>query len=59
VLTKDVRPPLVKALAKVGAKAAKFAPGSDQNIIITKRDTAAALGISKISDLAKYWPAVP
>jgi glycine betaine/choline ABC-type transport system substrate-binding protein len=54
----NVRPQLTKALAKIGARAARFAPGSDTDVYVMKRSTASALGIAKISDLARYWPAV-
>ena len=57
LLAADIRPQLVRALAKIGARATRFAPGSDQNVFVVKRDTASALGITKISDLARYWPA--
>ena len=42
-----------------GARAAKFAPGQNRNLFVTKRDTAAALGLATLSDVAKYWPAAP
>ena len=50
---------LGRALKKRGARAAKFAPGQDHNVFVTKTDTAAALGLSTLSDAAKYWPAAP
>ena len=56
VLTPDVRPDLTKALATIGARPAALAPATDQNVFVMKRDVAASLGISKISDLGKYWP---
>ena len=58
VLTPDVRPELSRALAKVGAVAARPAAATDQNVFVTKRETADALGLAKISDLARFWPAV-
>jgi len=59
ITASDVRPQLVRALGPIGAQAARFAPGSDANVFAVKRDTAAALGLSTISDLGKYWPGVP
>jgi osmoprotectant transport system substrate-binding protein len=50
---------LTRALKKRGARAAKFAPGQNRNVFVTKTDTAAALGLSTLSDAAKYWPAAP
>ena len=52
-----IRGMLVKALAKIGAEPTKFAPGSDEDVFVVKRSTADALGISKLSDMARYWPA--
>jgi glycine betaine/choline ABC-type transport system substrate-binding protein len=43
-------------LARIGGVAMKFAPAQDRNVYVMKNDTAARLGVSKISDLAKYWP---
>jgi glycine betaine/choline ABC-type transport system substrate-binding protein len=48
---------LGRALKKRGARAAKFAPGEDRNLIVTKTDTAARLAVKTLSDVAKYWPA--
>ncbi len=50
---------LQRALKKRGARAAKFAPGQNRNVFVTKTETAAALGLSTLSDAAKYWPAAP
>ena len=52
----DVSAALQRALARIGATHLAMAPGEDRNSLVMKRDTARALGISKISDLAKYWP---
>src|SRR3954451_17459031 len=40
-----------------GARAAKLAPATDQNVFVTKRAPAAWLGITKVSDLGTFWPA--
>jgi glycine betaine/choline ABC-type transport system substrate-binding protein len=47
---------LARALKKFGGRTAKFAPGEDRNLIVTKTDTAAARGLKTLSDVAKYWP---
>jgi glycine betaine/choline ABC-type transport system substrate-binding protein len=48
---------LRRAVSKFGGRTAKFAPGEDRNLIVTKTETAAALGLKTLSDAAKYWPA--
>jgi glycine betaine/choline ABC-type transport system substrate-binding protein len=40
------------------AQPLKFAPGENRNVFVMKTDAAARLGVQKVSDLAKYWPAV-
>jgi glycine betaine/choline ABC-type transport system substrate-binding protein len=47
---------LRRALKRRGARAAKFAPGQNRNLFVTKRDTAARLGVATLSDVARYWP---
>jgi glycine betaine/choline ABC-type transport system substrate-binding protein len=47
---------LSRAVKKFGGRIGKFAPGEDRNLIVTKTDTAAALGLKTLSDVAKYWP---
>jgi glycine betaine/choline ABC-type transport system substrate-binding protein len=46
---------LGKALKRRGARAAKFAPGQNRNQFVIKRDTAARLGVSTLSDVAALW----
>ena len=48
---------LRRALRRRGNRAAKLAPGQNRNLFVTKTDTARLLGISTLSDLARYWPA--
>jgi glycine betaine/choline ABC-type transport system substrate-binding protein len=48
---------LRSALAKLGATSLTPAPAEDKNVFVMKGDRARELGISKISDLARYWPA--
>lgn len=39
------------------AQPLKLAPGENRNLFVMKTDTAQRLAVTKISDLAKYWPA--
>jgi subtilisin family serine protease len=48
---------LKRALKKIGAVPLRRSPAQDRNGFAMKRDTARSLGISKLSDLARYWPA--
>jgi glycine betaine/choline ABC-type transport system substrate-binding protein len=50
-----VRRLLQKALKRHGARAAKFAPGQNRNLFVTKRDTASRLGVATLSDVAALW----
>ena len=36
----------------------RLAPGENRNVFVMKTETAQRLGVEKLSDLAKYWPAV-
>jgi subtilisin family serine protease len=45
------------ATAKIGARPLRLSPAQDRNGFAMKRDVAVALGVSKLSDLARYWPA--
>jgi glycine betaine/choline ABC-type transport system substrate-binding protein len=42
---------------QVHAQPLKLAPGENRNVFVMKTDTAQRLGVSKLSDLVKYWPA--
>src|SRR3954454_15789865 len=48
---------LRRALKRIGAAPLRLSPAQDRNGFAMKRDTARALGISKLSDLKRYWPA--
>ena len=50
-----IRRELQKALKRRGARAAKFAPGQNRNLFVTKRDTASRLGVATLSDVATLW----
>ena len=49
---------LRKALRReVHAQPLQLAPGENRNVFVMKSDTAQRLGVTKLSDLGKYWPA--
>ena len=49
---------LRKALRRqVHAQPLQLAPGENRNVFVMKTDTAQRLGVTKLSDLAQYWPA--
>jgi subtilisin family serine protease len=50
---------LKHALARIGAQPTAFSPAQDRNGFAMKRDVARALGIAKLSDLARFWPKAP
>src|SRR4051812_37014781 len=49
-------PSLPRALARIGATRLRRSPAQDRNSFAMKRDVARRLGVSKLSDLARYWP---
>jgi subtilisin family serine protease len=48
---------LKRALARIGARPLTLSPAQDRNGFAMKADIARALGIAKLSDLARFWPA--
>ncbi len=48
---------LRRALARIGAEPLALAPAQDRNSFAMKTDVARALGVSTLSELARYWPA--
>jgi subtilisin family serine protease len=50
---------LKRALARLHAQALALSPAQDRNGFAMKRDVAGSLGITKLSDLARYWAAAP
>jgi glycine betaine/choline ABC-type transport system substrate-binding protein len=52
-----VRRPLRRALRPLRARPLALAPGENRNLFVMKRATAAALGVAKVSDLVRHWPA--
>jgi subtilisin family serine protease len=49
---------LKRSLARIGAEPLALSPAQDRNGFAMKRELARTLGISKLSDLGRYWPAV-
>jgi subtilisin family serine protease len=47
---------LKRGLARIGAQPLALSPAQDRNGFAMKRDVARALGITKLSDLARFWP---
>jgi subtilisin family serine protease len=47
---------LKRGLARIGAQSLALSPAQDRNGFAMKKDVAGALGISRLSDLARYWP---
>jgi glycine betaine/choline ABC-type transport system substrate-binding protein len=46
---------LRRTLDRIDAKPLRRARAQDRNVFVTKTATAAALGLSRISDLGRYW----
>lgn len=57
VTQSSVGPLLRTELRKIGAQPLRFASGQNRNVFVMKRSVASSLGIVRISDLARYWPA--
>ena len=52
-----LRAGLKKTLARIGAKPMKLSSAQDSNVFVMKSDAATRLGVAKLSDLSRYWPA--
>src|SRR3954447_8628526 len=50
---------LKRSLARIGAEPLALAPAQDRNGFAMKADAARNLGISKLSDLGRFFPAAP
>src|SRR3954454_2380898 len=48
---------LKSAVARIGAEPLPLSPAQDRNGFAMKADVARSLGVSKLSDLARFWPA--
>jgi len=44
-------------LRRIGARPLRLAPGENKNVFVMKRERAAALGITTLSQAAAQWPA--
>ncbi len=52
-----LKPGLKRTLARIGAEPMRLSRAQDRNVFVTKTETATRLGLSRISDLARHWPA--
>ena len=52
-----LRAGLKKTLARIGAEPMKLSSAQDSNVFVMKSDAATRLGVAKLSDLSRYWPA--
>jgi subtilisin family serine protease len=50
---------LKRALARIGARPLALSPAQDRNSFAMKADVARRLGIARLSDLGRLWPAAP
>jgi glycine betaine/choline ABC-type transport system substrate-binding protein len=47
---------LRRTLARIDAVPMRLSRAQNRNVFVTKTDTAARLGLTRLSDLARYWP---
>jgi glycine betaine/choline ABC-type transport system substrate-binding protein len=47
---------LRRTLARIDAQPMRLARAHNRNVFVTKTDTASRLGLSRLSDLGRYWP---
>ena len=47
---------LRRTLARIDAEPMRLSRAQNRNVFVTKTDTAARLGLTRLSDLARYWP---
>jgi glycine betaine/choline ABC-type transport system substrate-binding protein len=48
---------LKRTLARIDVEPMRRSRAQDNNVFVTKTETASRLGLARISDLARYWPA--
>lgn len=48
---------LRRTLARIDVEPMRLSRAQDSNVFVTKTETASRLGLAKLSDLARYWPA--
>ena len=46
---------LRRTLARIGAEPMRLSRAQNRNVFVTRADTAARLGLTRVSDLARYW----
>jgi len=56
-LARGSRTGLAALLKRIGARPLRPAAAENKNVFVMKRDAAAQLGVSKLSDLKAHWPA--
>jgi glycine betaine/choline ABC-type transport system substrate-binding protein len=47
---------LRRTLARIDVEPMRLSRAQNRNVFVTKTDTAARLGLTKLSDLARHWP---
>jgi glycine betaine/choline ABC-type transport system substrate-binding protein len=47
---------LRRTLARIDVEPMRLSRAQNRNVFVTKTDTAARLGLTRLSDLARYWP---
>ena len=55
-LARGSRRGLATLLRRIGARPLRLAAAENKNVFVMKRDVAAQLGVSKLSDLKAHWP---
>jgi glycine betaine/choline ABC-type transport system substrate-binding protein len=50
---------LRRTLARIDAEPMRLSRAQNRNVFVTKTDTAARLGLTRLSDLTRYWAATP
>jgi len=54
---KRLKAGLKRTLARIDAEPMRLSRAEDSNVFVTKTETASRLGLTRISDLARYWQA--
>lgn len=56
VTDRNPLPRLRRALRALHAAPLRPAPATNENVFVMKRETAGRLGVTRLSDLSRYWP---
>jgi len=51
-----LKPGLRRTLGRIDAEPMRLARAQNRNVFVTKTETAGRLGLSRLSDLARFWP---